>query len=718
MRHLLSCFNVVALAACSDARLPPIEPPSDFEFVVAADSHVPSPNDNWDGGDVENAVSQAVAASEHPVFFTILGDLTGGAKPDQFDRVEAAVRDTGVVWIPVAGNHDFYDGGTEYTKRYGTGDFSFDVQDVHFIVENSNNSDADQLAFIQSDLAVARTSRDVVVMCHHSPSDEVAAAMSDAGVTYLLTGHWHADRVLQRAGLVEIGIAPFLMGGLDGSAAGYRVFTYRDGELESSRRETVEHEDTTLIWPRSAGCVSAVEKIIVAVTGGAIDRRISYRIDGGATRALKWVGGWDYSAGVTPLQPGAHYLEVLEPNRPIQNYSFALCTDTASFALVGDWDQIGGGPEHRNAAPVDLVPPLVAQWTTAVGGRINGASTVASANVVVVTTTDSMHSTGGQLVALSLANGGILWSRSFDVPLAGAAALVADRAIVATKNGDVLAIDLANGNTLWTYSATRQIRTFDATTWSAPALLGDTAIVAMAGQLVALSAKTGAELWTFTPNDKNFHWLGTLASPAVAASVVIAAFDRTAGLVATSGGTDPSWYLDDSSVSAINASPVVADGIVYVLNAAGRLSARQVEDGALVFSAELTPTLTDWDYTAVATPAVGGGRIFVATQRDYLYALDAKSGVERWRARGEAGPITVSHYDARQSGWACSPLLVGDTLYIGSLDGTLVAFDAVTGARKWQAELGAPVTSNLVPVGDGLVVTTYDGSVRLLTVSK
>lgn len=715
-------FVLVCLAGCgTDVVLEPLPPPSDpsprsFQFVVAADSHVPSPGGSWDAGDIDRAVADAVASTASPAFFTVLGDLTAGAEPQEFDRIESAVLQTGVTWMPVPGNHDFFDGGHEYTRRYGDGNYSFDIEDVHFIVENSNYSDAQQLAFIQADLAAPRTSRDVVVMCHHSPSDDLAAAMSDAGVTYLLTGHWHADRALRRAGLTEIGIAPFLMGGIDGSAAGYRVFTYRDGVLDSSRRETVTDDDLEVIWPRSTGCIPTVDKLIVAATGGATDRQISYRIDDGQARPLRWVGGWDYSADIPPVETGPHSLDIVEENRPLVSQTFSLCDSAVPFALDGDWKQTGGTAEHRNSAPVDLEPPLVPRWTATVGGRLNGGSVVVKGDVAIVVTADAPSSEGSRLVALSLATGAELWSRTFDVPLVGAAAIVDERAIVTTKNGDVLGVGLTDGATLWTYSAAQRMSSFDATTWSAPALVDNLAFVSMANQLVVLSTTDGAVLWSFRPHDIDFHWLATLASPTITDDLVATVFDRTAGLVvASSESSDAVWSIDDESASAVNASPVVEQGIVYVLNAAGRLTARQLTDGQVVFTKWLTRGTSDWDYATVSTPAVSERRIFVSTQRDYLYALDASDGSLLWRAAGRSGPITVAHYESRQSGWASPPLLLGDTLYVGSLDGELIAVDAATGDRKWGTKLGAPITSSITPVTGGVLVSTYDGSVHLLT---
>jgi outer membrane protein assembly factor BamB len=57
-----------------------------------------------------------------------------------------------------------------------------------------------------------------------------------------------------------------------------------------------------------------------------------------------------------------------------------------------------------------------------------------------------------------------------------------------------------------------------------------------------------------------------------------------------------------------------------------------------------------------------------------------------------------------------SPVLTGDTLYIGSADHFLYALDSATGAEKWKFETGSNIVSSPA-VADGTVfVVSYDGN--------
>ena len=71
------------------------------------------------------------------------------------------------------------DGGAAYRARFGPDNYSFDVDDVHVIVWDTNLSEDEQLAFVAAD--VARVPRDmtIVALGHASPTDAVADRLAE-----------------------------------------------------------------------------------------------------------------------------------------------------------------------------------------------------------------------------------------------------------------------------------------------------------------------------------------------------------------------------------------------------------------------------------------------------------------------------------------------------------------------------------------------------------
>ena len=111
-----------------------------------------------------------------------------------------------------------------------------------------------------------------------------------------------------------------------------------------------------------------------------------------------------------------------------------------------------------------------------------------------------------------------------------------------------------------------------------------------------------------------------------------------------------------------------------------------------------------------ATPVVVDGRMYVSGSWSIVYALDASTGEELWRYDPEV-PKAWAQYaccDVVNRGVA----VWGDSVFVGTLDGYLVAIDAATGIERWRVDTidrkppytitGAPrVVKGLVLIGNG-----------------
>ena len=73
------------------------------------------------------------------------------------------------------------------------------------------------------------------------------------------------------------------------------------------------------------------------------------------------------------------------------------------------------------------------------------------------------------------------------------------------------------------------------------------------------------------------------------------------------------------------------------------------------------------------------GTIFVGSWDSYFYAIDAKSGKEKWRFHGGEDPLIHN-----QVGFQSSPAVVDGVVYTGCRDAQLYALDATSGKQKWK----------------------------------
>lgn len=118
-------------------------------------------------------------------------------------------------------------------------------------------------------------------------------------------------------------------------------------------------------------------------------------------------------------------------------------------------------------------------------------------------------------------------------------------------------------------------------------------------------------------------------------------------------------------------------------------------------------------YSGEAQPIVHDGVIYVVTGADDVFALSVASGAILWSYEANLDPdiSTVC------CGWTSRGVALGDgRVYVGQLDGRLVALDQQTGEPVWsvQAERwedGYTITSAPLYV-DGLIVTGFAGAER------
>lgn len=114
---------------------------------------------------------------------------------------------------------------------------------------------------------------------------------------------------------------------------------------------------------------------------------------------------------------------------------------------------------------------------------------------------------------------------------------------------------------------------------------------------------------------------------------------------------------------------------------------------------------------ARVAPAYADGKIFVAGVDGDVAALDAASGRTLWSKRIGQRHGFILHHGQNSMRWAGGPAVDAGLLVVGGLEGEVHAFDAGSGAERWQAQVSSEVIA-APAIADGIVVVrTDDGRV-------
>ena len=118
------------------------------------------------------------------------------------------------------------------------------------------------------------------------------------------------------------------------------------------------------------------------------------------------------------------------------------------------------------------------------------------------------------------------------------------------------------------------------------------------------------------------------------------------------------------------------------------------------FKMEITDSLE-------TSPIIVDGTMYVTSSFNHVYALDAKTGKQKWHYKHKMGPITT---------YCCGPnnrgvFPYGGMLYMGTLDAKLVAIDAATGKKVWEKQIADPELG----YSETMAPTVVDGQVLIGT---
>ncbi len=154
----------------------------------------------------------------------------------------------------------------------------------------------------------------------------------------------------------------------------------------------------------------------------------------------------------------------------------------------------------------------------------------------------------------------------------------------------------------------------------------------------------------------------------------------------------------------VRGSPVVASGLVLFGSGDGNLYALDASSGRERWRADLGGGAVS------STPAVAGGLAVVTARERVVAAVDLETGRLRWRFEAEKDLPFEWEWDF----WLSSPAVAGSTVYVGSGDGRLYALELATGRKLWQFATGGRVRSSAA-VSDGVVYFgSMDGKVYAL----
>lgn len=349
-----------------------------------------------------------------------------------------------------------------------------------------------------------------------------------------------------------------------------------------------------------------------------------------------------------------------------------------SSAALADWPLFRGDPQSTGVGTAKLPAQLNERWVFKCKDAVEGAPAVVG-EVAYIASADK------HLYAVDLATGKEKWRAKLG-PMRAGAAVKAGRVYVGDLEGKVYAVDAATGNRVWTYESE-----VGGEIASGCNFHGDNLLVAAQGMPVTCLDKDGKAVWKFEIDG------GSNGSPTVSGDMVFASGCDSAFHAIDAKTGKELWNVPLTGQAA--ATTAAAGDHGYIGTVTNQVIAIDLKAKAKLW--EFEPAVKAQPFYSSA--AVAGDLVVTASRDKKVYALDRKTGAQKWAF------VTEGMVNA-------SPVVVGERVYVGceSLPGEFYVLELATGKRVQQLTLDGAVAGSVGVGPDCVLVGTDKGSVYCL----
>jgi outer membrane protein assembly factor BamB len=267
----------------------------------------------------------------------------------------------------------------------------------------------------------------------------------------------------------------------------------------------------------------------------------------------------------------------------------------------------------------------------------------------------------GDVGALKIADGSIIWKKHLSAPLRGAPSVALGNIYVMSQDNQLFALRASDGNTEWTEAA-------------AVSVAGVIGVAAPAiGQGTVVGGFSSGDLTAYRYENGRNVWQDTLSRTSINTSV--------------------------GTLTDIDADPVIDQGRVFAIGLGGRMVSLELVTGQRIW---------ELNVAGLSTPWVAGEWVFVVTDEAKLLCISRATGKIRWVTQ-----LQRFRNDKAKNGtvnWT-GPVLAGDRLILANSSGEMVMVSPTDGKAQGTTKIGQPVF--LQPIVANSVLYIFDNSGRI-----
>lgn len=636
------------------------------------------------------------------------------------------------------GNHDLVKGeyGEElFESVYGPVYYSFEMGNTHYIVTPMLGGDhapgytkEDVYRWMKNDLELVPARKSVVVFNHdlltnggrfiYGINDTEFIDLNKHNLKAWIYGHWHINYMKKQGDVYSISTATLDKGGIDHSTSAFRmIHVGAKGDISSQLRYTYINKRIRIAsltnnrmpvtasgsLPLSVNVYSS-ESPVKEVTYTCLANGKPLKNKG----KLKQQSDWNWRTEIPRLtvKPGEVITLKVTATFDSDETTFTESSfpyepeQRTKVRLDEDWKNLLGNQQHTGTSRAQLTTPLSLVWSVNVGANLYMSSPLIYKDVIYVASVDENLKGEGAVFALEGNTGKLLWKYPVRNSIKNSIAIDNGYVYAQDAQGYLYAIDAATGRLAWE----KQLAVEGLPAVIEGLVAADGVVYAGTGKgLCASNGATGESLWT------NTGWRqgeGTTSTWSLNNQILVSGAQWRA-LYANDAITGKLlWQVSENGLRNRGASPAFHGNLLYLIS----------ENSMFVLDANTGHTIVrkplPFSVDVTSTPLLTDKEIIFGTAKEGLAAINKETFEAKWTFKTSEALIYTAPYTRKEvSTIETSPILAGNTVYVGASDGTIYGIDKETGKMVWNHVTGAPVFGSVAASGNTLIATDFAGNV-------
>lgn len=620
------------------------------------------------------------------------------------------------------GNHDLVKGGYGeelFEKIYGPTFYSFEVGNIHYVMTPMLHGDyspyytkEDVYHWLKNDLAHTDKRKSVIVFNHSISEDTLSFkyGISDteyidlpaAGLKAWLYGHWHVNQMYRHepTGVYTICTPSPACGGIDHALSSFRVLTVdAKGGLTSELRYSYLSPFLHI--------VSLENGQVPVLPSGSVPLSVNAYYTASPIRSIRYWCEYEGRKVVSDKflvrQSDFNWYDEIPLFSRWKNRRITVVVE----AIFNNGEVKQTRRSVLYGKPIEQQQRLRLTWVKNIGASVYMSVPLVYQECVFMASVDDNMSGKASVVCIDAQSGTIRWR--YSVRGSVRSSIAASEGLVFAQDvyGNLYAIDAENGTLVWGKNLrTGILPPLD----DGLAAVGKVLYAGTGKSLYAFHAPTGKQLW------KNEAWTrgeGCVATLSFGQNVLIG-HANWKGLYANDATTGCLlWENKDVELIYRSASVTWVENNVYLLSSHS-LFILDPTTGKIILRKKLGCSVD-----VNSTPLVTESEIIFGTANNGIIALDRQTLDEKWHFKTGPSLIYSSPYSIPPSSTVeTTPVLMGDTVFMGASDGILYALNRTDGKLVGRFKTGVPIFSSVAVLGNALYVADFAGNVYRFILNK